>query len=174
MSRPHFAYPVPAGFVDERAVFPFDQRNTPGSAFVGGNTIYNQILQLSQDAEFRWRGISWEYPTSAGFLLGKVCVRIYRPDGHGMSDDFIPLLNLAQGSYVLQPWSGVTPPSGPTLTAPFAGGMGVAWANEIVCPPSSVIRMDLLILGFSQTGVGRLMARGVKRRPIGDCETSYR
>lgn len=171
--RPHFAYRTPDGFTDERAQYPFDYRQAPGAtALAFGKIQLNIPLRLDSDSRFMWRGISWEYPDTVFFLCGQIAIRIRDCFGNYLSSDFVPILNYAQGSYVLQPWSGVSPPDGPFLTAPFAGGMSVAFPDEIECPPSGVIQFDILGISSLNAGnVGRFMVRGVKRRPSGDCDS---
>lgn len=171
-SRPHFAYQTPSGFVDERAQYPFDQRQASSAVdLVLGQKILNQVLRLDEDSVFMWRGISWEFPTQTGFLWGHVAMRLRDAYGNYLSNDFIPILNYAQGYFVMQPWSGVEPPAGPTFVAPFEGGMGVAFSDELECPASSVLQVDILGLNNGEfvSNVGRFMARGVKRRPAGAC-----
>jgi hypothetical protein len=172
--RPQFAYLTPEGYQDERAQFPFDQRQCPGLLGPGG-VFYNQVLRLDDDAPFHWRGISWEDPDPYFFLAGAIAIRLRDPFGNFMSDSFVPILDYAQGYYIMQPWT-AAPPVGPSYVAPFAGGMGVPFADEIICPASSVIQIDILCLNGSvcATPVGRFMARGVKRRPVGDCPTEFR
>jgi hypothetical protein len=183
--RPHFAYSTPKGYVDERAEFPFDYRQAPG--FNSTSVPYLQYqgnipFRLDEDAEFRWRGISWEYPDPGFFYAGQIAIRLRDAYGNYLSNDFIPILNYAQGYHVMQPWDdtggsiGDPPPSPPLFFAPFAGGMGVAWSDELVCPASSVLWLDVMNLNESFEGVslGRFMARGVKRRPLADCAREYR
>jgi hypothetical protein len=184
--RPHFAYSTPKGYTDERAIYPFDKRNVAANppfstiTLLPGQTLLNQILRLDADAEFRWRGISWEYPNSvelATFTDGPLAIRLRGPYDRYLSNDFIPLFNCAQGYYVIMsPWSGSVPPASPQFEGPYCGGMGVAFADEIICPASSIIQIDLLSLQINACalGIGGFMARGVKRRPVGDCATEAR
>lgn len=179
MYRPHFAFDTPAGYFDELAIFPFDQRNAPGTG--GGNigTIeYSQILRLDNDASFLWRAIAWDYPDNYYFLDGQVAVRIQDPYSQYLSSDWVPILLLAQFAYVLQPWTPSIggPPVGPNYTSPIAGGMAVPLADEIFCPATSTIRLDLMALneaGFAGSNCGRLMAIGVKRRQASDCPKEF-
>jgi hypothetical protein len=177
--RPHFPYQTPSGFVDERAIFPFDYRQAQGATELpGGSFQLNQTLRIDEDANFMWRGISWEYPDPYFFLAGQVAIRLRDCYGNYLSNDFIPILNYAQGYYILQPWQGdnaAAPPVGPNLVAPFSGGMGVAFADEIFCPASGILQVDILGLNsLGSASVGRFMARGVKRRPDSDCSTEFR
>lgn len=171
MSRPHFAYPTPDGFVDERAEFPFDKRQAapPNGLISAAFPLLNQVLRLDNDADFYWRGFVWEFPDPTGFLVGQIAIRLHDSFGNYLSNDFIPIWNYGQGYYVMQPWV-CTPPGEPMLAAPFCGGMGVAFADEIFCPASSVLQVDILGLNLEIcNNIGRFLARGVKRRPAGEC-----
>ncbi len=183
--RPHFAYQTPPGMVDERAEFPFDYRQVPGfSATTVPYLTYaaNIPFRIDEDAIFCWRGISWEYPDPGAFYVGQIAIRLRDCFDQYLSNDFIPILNYAQGYHVMQPWNDTggghnpAPPAQPTFSAPFAGGMGVPFADEIICPPSGVLMLDIMNLNqaFAACTVGRFMARGVKRRPLADCSTEYR
>src|ERR1035441_3040572 len=117
--RPHFAYKTPAGYVDERAEFPFDYRNLPLSATPAYLTYRTNIpLRLDQDAEFRWRGISWEYPDPGLFYSGQIAIRLRDCYGNYLSNDFIPILNYAQGYHVMQPWNDTGMPNASPPPAP--------------------------------------------------------
>jgi hypothetical protein len=183
--RPHFAYQTPAGYVDERAEFPFDYRNAP--SFNSASVPYLQYmesipLRLDADAEFRWRGISWEYPDPGFFYVGQIAIRLRDAYGNYLSSDFIPILNYAQAYHIMQPWNDTgglnnpAPPSPPTFVSPFVGGMAVPFADEIICPASSVLWLDIQNLNrpFQGCSVGRFMVRGVKRRPAADCASDFR
>ena len=181
--RAHFPYRTPQGFVDEAARFPFDYRqvgNNPAN-YLPNYQLANQILKLDEDAPFLWRSISWacpDYLQLQFFLSGSLAMRIRDPLGNYLDNDFVPLLNRAQGYYVWQPWT-QGPPTGPLWTAPSAGGMGVPFADEIYCPASSTIELDLLWVGvfgndFTLNDIGRFLARGVKRRPLSDCSDDER
>ncbi len=177
--RPHFAYPTPPGFVDELADFPFDYRQSAPALGAGGN--YNLALPLDSDAVFMWRGLEWCDPVPYFFLAGTLAARIKGPMGDYLMDNFVPLMILGQPYYVAQPWIDVDaaqPPSGPFLGAPMSLGMGVALVEEIKCPASSVLTVDLLLLNPAFDGTpqepGRLLARGVKRRPLSECGKEYR
>jgi hypothetical protein len=185
MYRPHFAYPRKPGYVYERAEYPFDYRNSPG--FNSTSVPYLQyitslILRLDEDAPFLWRGLSWEYPDPGFFYTGQIAVRLRDAYGNYLSNDFIPILNMAQGYHVMQPWNDTggdfnePPPSPPVFSAPFSGGMAVPFADEMFCPASSVLFIDVMNLNqaFQGCSLGRFMARGVKVRPVGDCATEYR
>jgi hypothetical protein len=178
MVRPHFAYPTPAGYRDQNADYPFDLRQAPGTD--GDGTLPAQgetglILRLDSDADFLWRSLIWIYPDNYCLLAGQVGFRIKEPYGRYLSSDYVPALALGQSYFVLQPWIGAnaaTPPTGPTYLAPLTGGMGVVLENEIFCPASSVIRVDAISLsqpGETCSQIGRLIARGVKRRPESSC-----
>ncbi len=177
--RPHFAYATPPGFVDELADYPFDYRNT-GLFSSTKSVILNGAVALDSDAPFLWRSTIYEIGDGAPefFLAGSVCARFKDAYGNYLMDNFVPLLILAQPYYVLQPWTGVnaaTPPApGPFFCAPVSMGMGVPLVNELRCPASSTLTVDLLLLnptfGGTSVSVGRLIARGVKRRPKGDCQ----
>jgi hypothetical protein len=184
VTRPHFAYRTPKGYSDEPALYPFDYRNMA----IGPDTnvtqpLYNLILRLDADAPFHWRGIHWT-DGNGQWLAGPIALRIRDAYGNYLSSDFVPVLNLAQGYYIVQPWTGATPPYGPVIlyTSPIYGGMGVPFANELICPPSSILQIDVAALDGTIPGVitgasaipGRFFARGVKRRPVGDCATEAR
>jgi hypothetical protein len=186
--RPHFAYPTPPGFVDELADYPFDYRQVgDGIPVVDtdppvGSPIGNSFtLALDADAPFLWRALIYDYPDPYFFLAGQVAARIRDAYGNYLSSDFIPFLNLGQCYYVTQPWTGVnaaTPPAGPHLCAPMSVGMGVPLVDEIYCPASGTLSIDLYLLNSSfdgtPDGIGRMIARGVKRRPKSDCGPGYR
>ena len=199
-SRPHFARSTPPGFRDETARYPFDWRQIaptaasepdsdppftaasplPVSFTLGGSPIANLFLRLDLDAPFLWRGVSWECPIFTqlqAFLDGNIAIRVRDPWGNYLSNDFIPILNWAQGYYVWQPWLQSGALTGPLWVAPSAGGMGVAFADEIYCPAGSTVAIDLINLQpnnpesqLSLNNIGRLLARGVKRRPLGECQ----
>lgn len=182
--RPHFAYRTPPGYLDERAEFPFDYRNIGNGdpqtvPLPATGLVLNQVLRLDEDAPFLWRGISWECPIFTqlqAFLDGAIAIRLRDAYGNYLSNDFVPILNYAQPYYVWQPWNQPGALTGPLWVAPSAGGMGVPWADEMWCPPSSVLQIDILLLQpyniaspLTLNAIGRFMARGVKRRPIAEC-----
>lgn len=180
MFRPHFAYPTPAGFHDENADYPFDCRQV-GTGGVSPTGNYSMTLALDSDAPFLWRALLWEFADPYFFLAGQVLGRIRDAFGNYLSDNFVPLLVLAQPCYMTQPWIGAnaaTPPTGPHLAGPLSLGMGVPLPEELYCPASSTLSIDLFLLNASYAGTpvspGRLLARGVKRRKLSDCASEYR
>ena len=175
--RPHFAYSTPPGMTDEPALFPFDYRQTGGTIPASG--LYSMTLAFDSDADFLWRDLLWEYPDPYFFLAGQVGARIRDPYGNYLADNFVPLMILGGPIYTLQPWQGIdaaTPPVGPQFTAPLSIGMGVPLVDEIYCPASSTLAIDVIIFNasFSPDAVGRMLAGGVKRRKLADCGSEYR
>ena len=175
--RPHFAYATPLGMVDENADYPFDYRQAAGNIPATGS--YSLTLALDSDADFLWRSLLWVYPIPVFFLAGQVAARIKDPYGNYLSNDFVPLMILGGPQYTAQPWTGVnaaTPPAGLELCAPFSVGMGCPLVDEIFCPRSSTLSIDLFLFnaGVSPNAVGRMLARGVKRRKLADCASEYR
>jgi hypothetical protein len=180
--RPHFAFRTPSGMVDELAEFPFDYRQAPGFG-VTVLALPNQILRIDADADFLWRALYWDGGCFANLLTGQVGYRIRDPFGNYLSSDYIPAMILGQGAYTVQPWvSQVTSSvvaNGPLYNSPFSGGMAVPLVDEIFCPRGSTLALDLIWIGTPPTSssasyLNRLLARGVKRRPISDCATEYR
>lgn len=172
--RPHFAYPTPSGFVDENADYPFDCRQAATAIPAQGS--YNLTLALDSDAPFLWRALLWAYEDAYFFLAGSVLAQIRDPYNHYLSSDFVPLLSMGQPFVTYQPWIGAdaaTPPTGPHYSAPLAFGMGVPLVDEIYCPASSTLTIDLFLLnaafGGTPNAPGRMLARGVKRRRLSDC-----
>jgi hypothetical protein len=181
MYRPHFASVTPKGYHDELAEYPFDYRQLGNTAppldTVPANGAYNLILKLDSDGDFIWKSLYWEYPTATLFLGGQIGIRIRDAFGNYLSSDFVPILNYAQGYYVLQPWAPPLggPPSPPSLVGAIAGGMGVPMIHEIFCPASSVLQIDVIPLNESgSSAIGRLLARGCKRRAASECAGDFR
>lgn len=119
--RPQYAYPPPPpGWKDEEFEYYFDSTTIPALALVPNNQI---VLPLQADAEYHIRGIQVSGNT------GNLLVRLWTARGDQLSQ--VPI-------EVDRAYSG-------TLNAP-TGRLPVPFADKIVCPPGSVLRVDLAIL----------------------------
>ena len=126
--RPQFVYPPPPeGWRDEDFEYSFDLSNLPAFQLVLGlgAQINDIVLQLDRDAEFRWRAIQVSNP---GSQLG---LRFQTPDGTFLQNDYAPMEN----------FSGF-----PGASGGIPGGEPVALEPEVVCPPGSVILLDVEVL----------------------------
>lgn len=151
--RPQWMNPTPKGFKDDTYTYFFDASNTPGlvTAVPAGGRRENIPLPLQAGAQFLWRGFTL-IPTY-GVLVG-LLMRWKDPWGNYLSADYIPtwLCGYPSGSVSIIGGGTAQPMK---IIVPFD--------PEVICPPSSLITIDLKNEAATDISLVGVTLYGVRR-----------